>query len=102
MGPDSVRETQSHLGTRNALLCQLTSDDGDAGESRVTGSPPLRLGADGARDGHACCRFIADPPRASLRTELEAKRAQFYTEDRALNLATSQWDLTYNRVRTSD
>ena len=49
-----------------------------------------------------CCRFIADPPRASLRTELEAKRAQFYTEDRALNLATSQWDLTYNRVRTSD
>ena len=53
MGPDSVRETQSHLGTRNALLCQLTSDDGDAGESRVTGSPPLRLGADGARDEHS-------------------------------------------------
>ena len=48
------------------------------------------------------CRFIADPLRASFLTELEALRAQFYTEDRALNLATSHWDLTYNRVRTSD
>ena len=48
------------------------------------------------------CRFIADPLRTSCLTELEAMRALFYAEDRVLNLATYQWDLTYNRVRSSD
>ena len=93
VGPDSVPETQSHPESRNALFCQLASDDGDVGKPGITGPPPLRLRTNGRRDIHRLlhkslhCGPSSD--KLFILTELEAMRALFCAEDRVLNLATS-------------
>ena len=47
------------------------------------------------------CRYLSDPLRTRFLEEVERFRATFYSEDRTLNLAASQWELTHARLQSS-
>ena len=47
------------------------------------------------------CRYLSDPLRTSFLEEVERFRTTFYSEDRILNLAASQWELTHARLQTA-
>eukprot|EP00439_Symbiodinium_sp_Y106_P045023 s3857_g5.t1 len=47
------------------------------------------------------CRYLSDPLRTRFLEEVERFRATFYNEDRSLNLAASQWELTHARLQSS-
>ena len=46
------------------------------------------------------CRYLSVPLRTSFLEEVERFRATFYSEDRTLNLAASQWELTHARLQS--
>ena len=47
------------------------------------------------------CRYMSPPLRTNFLEEVERFRTTFYSEDRVLNLASSQWELAHARLQSS-
>ena len=120
--PARVRELMSHLGVlvgfqewdqirhrrRRAIgdliMAYLTTARLDGGGFVAEALNLHRMDLDSLeRETHLvsyACRYLSTPQRTSFLEEVERFRATFYSEDRILNLAASQWELTHARLQS--
>ena len=98
MGPNPTSTPQGDWGPDYGL-----PHNSKAGRRWLCGGG-AESSSDGPRQpGHLvsyACRYLSVPLRTSFLEEVERFRATFYSEDRTLNLAASQWELTHARLQS--